>query len=80
MFALWFLLACFASVPPLAVPDPSAKAIDISVEDFTKRYLRWTRSHPNANLKLLMPTIDLYSPSGTLIYYGANSSKKRRLY
>jgi hypothetical protein len=48
-----------------------------SVNEMATGYLQWWRYHPPAEKvpKLVMPFIDLYSPSGASIYHGADSEK-----
>jgi hypothetical protein len=53
--------------------------IKVSVEDLSNGYFQWLDQHPEAipagqKLTLLMPTIDLYSPAGDSIYFGADSA------
>jgi hypothetical protein len=53
--------------------------IKVSVEDLSNGYFDWLDQHPEAmpagqKLTLLMPTIDLYSPAGASIYFGADSA------
>jgi hypothetical protein len=53
--------------------------IKVSVEDLSNGYFQWLDKHPEAipagqKLTLLMPTIDLYSPAGDSIYFGADSA------
>jgi hypothetical protein len=53
--------------------------IKVSVEDLSNGYFQWLDQHPEAipagqKLTVLLPTIDLYSPAGDSIYFGADSA------
>ena len=80
MTTLCVLLAWIALGPALTPRSAPADTINVSVEDFTKGYLEWMKHHPDAvqsgqQLKLEMPAIDLYSPSGSSIYHGTDSAR-----
>jgi hypothetical protein len=52
--------------------------VSASVEEMTNGYLDWLEHHPEPTAagkpqKILMPTLDLYSPTGTSIYFGTDS-------
>ena len=56
----------------------SIDVIDASAEELMEGYLQWQQQHamsapPAKPLKLDMPAIDLYSPAGVSIFYGADS-------
>ena len=79
MFFRWMILFSFVVGAASSRPGNSV-SVDGSVEDLARGYLQWMKNHPEAvpgveRLKLEMPTIDLYSPSGTSIYYGADSAR-----
>jgi hypothetical protein len=76
---LWVVLVSFV-VGSASGQHGNFVTIDGSVEDLARGYLQWMKSHPDAvpgvdRLKLEMPTIDLYAPSGASIYYGADSTR-----
>jgi len=50
-----------------------------SVEELATGYLDWISRQPNSGgdskpHKMEMPTLDVYSPAGVLLYFGANSA------
>ncbi|MGH9913793.1 MAG: hypothetical protein ACRD63_00735, partial [Pyrinomonadaceae bacterium] len=57
--------------------------VTASIEELNAGYLRWMDLHPNhfqvgKPLMLSMPRIDLYSPSGTLLYSGEDSEQNAK--
>ena len=85
MNCLWILVAWIA-VQPVAEKKATLPAIsiDASVNEMNDGYLAWMRQHPGVvpkgtPLKLAMPTIDIYSPEGALLYYGGDSTENAAL-
>jgi hypothetical protein len=64
--------------------EQQSYAIDASVNELVAGYLQWQQNHPGAvpagtPLKLDMPAIDIYSPEGISLFYGADSGKNATL-
>jgi hypothetical protein len=82
MTFLWVLIA-WITVQSAVVENKMnlpANSIDTSVNELAHGYLQWMKHHPGSvpagkPLKLEMPTVDLYSPEGVSLYYGADSTK-----
>ncbi|GEM_PF-5068306 len=85
MKCLWILVVWIA-VQPFAEKKTAlpANSIETSVGEMSDAYLAWMRQHPGVvpkgtPLKLAMPTIDIYSPEGALLYYGGDASENAAL-
>jgi hypothetical protein len=64
----------------IPVQGHKSEISSVPTEQFMRSYLQWFGHHRDAAsggklLKLDMPAIDLYSPSGESLYYGTNSSE-----
>lgn len=77
--SLCVVLACLALQPAIVHSKTPTETASTSVEEFTHAYLQWLKKHPDAiqspQIKLEMPALDLYSPSGVSVYYGTDSAK-----
>ena len=73
------VVLAFVLQPILAQSQTPTDTANASVEEFTHAYIQWLKQHPDAikspQIKLDMPALDLYSPSGVSIYHGTNSAK-----
>jgi hypothetical protein len=78
------LLACtgVGQVQETINSTPRAPVGDFTVsspaEELSEGYLKWAVNHPRsveaeARIRILMPTLDLYSPSGVSLYHGEDS-------
>jgi hypothetical protein len=78
---LYVALLWLGANPVLAPGTAARNTTSASALEFGRQYLQWELQHPEANpskerfSSLALPTLDLYSPSGIAIYYGADSAK-----
>jgi hypothetical protein len=81
MRKVYLLIVCAALQLVLAFGETSKETTRMSVVEFADQYLRWFASHPDAGgdggttIRLDLPMLDFYSPSGRSIYFGADSAK-----
>jgi hypothetical protein len=81
MIGICFLLAYLALAPASTEQVTTPRnTVDASATELLDAYLQWMDHHPEAvpkgnTLKLDMPAIDLYSPTGVSLYYGVDSMK-----
>jgi hypothetical protein len=84
MIAVYFILAYTAlgqSSATLSTTQHAASSsyvANATVEELSGGYLKWIGAHPKAvpadkRLKVLVPILDLFSPSGISLYHGEDS-------
>lgn len=80
---IFLLILCshlFLTAGSSSAPHQPSNAAVASVDDLLNGYDLWSSHHPNVlphdkPFNLDVPSIDLYSPSGTSIYHGVDSEK-----